>query len=374
MAKKSGHTSLNTKANFNVSWEELMEDDGFVPMFLSDVLEDYVVKQRWYGGKSSTLKYIELSEYFRIQRHEEVYYGLILEVNFKEAFYQHYFLPIAFVTDDAYADDNRIMDVTINGQAGSIIDAIYLEAFRKLVFTRIVEAEPHDTTRVQYHRGDSLKEDEYKSSRVMGAEQSNTSIIINDSSIIKFFRRIYQRKNPDYELSRFLSDKKGFKNTPAYQGSLNIIDSERLMVTIALMQELIPNDGDAWEFMLNELDGIFSNLDARNIDIDALPEIPFLKRITLEEVPSEITDWVGTDIFKRLQKLALRTAEMHIALGSEFEETAFEPQHFNGDYEVWFKNRMLYQFQNRLNTVENNLHKLEGLARDLALQFLDQKN
>ena len=32
---------------------------------------------------------------------------------------------------------------------------------------------------------------------------------------------------------------------------------------------------------------------------------------------------------------------MHIALGSEFEETAFEPTRFNDDYTVWLKNRLL---------------------------------
>ncbi|NNC46545.1 MAG: trehalose synthase, partial [Winogradskyella sp.] len=44
------------------------------------------------------------------------------------------------------------------------------------------------------------------------------------------------------------------------------------------------------------------------------------------------------------------------------------------DYTVWLKNRLLYQFQNRINAVDNNIHKLEGLALELAKQFLDQKN
>jgi len=68
-----------------------MDDKDFLKVFLSDVLEKYVVQQRWYAGKASKLKYIELQEYFRIQQHGEVYYGLLLEVNFEEAFFQHYF-------------------------------------------------------------------------------------------------------------------------------------------------------------------------------------------------------------------------------------------------------------------------------------------
>ena len=83
---------------------------------------------------------------------------------------------------------------------------------------------------------------------------------------------------------------------------------------------------------------------------------------------------MGLNLFTKIQKLAHRTAEMHIALGSEFEDTAFTPTHFNGDYEVWLKNRLLYQFQNRLNLAENNLDKLEGYPLELAKGFLDNKN
>ena len=367
-------TKMKSTFQTNSAWENLMDDKGFVKMFLSEVLEGYIIKQRWYGGKSSKLKYIELTEYFRIQQKEEVYYGLILEVNFEEAFYQHYFIPIAFVTDENFAREDQILQLTLEKMPGYIIDAINLEAFRKLVFERILNSEPYDITRVQYHKGDSLKETEYKSSRLMGLEQSNTSVIINDSCVIKFFRRIYANKNPDYEMSRFLSDKKGFINTPSYQGSLNIIDSDKSMVTIALMQELVPNQGDAWEYMLEKLLIVFQNLSDKSVHIDRLPDIEIFTRLSIRDVPPEIIDWAGLDIFLKMQHLALRTAEMHIALGSEFEESSFTPQHFNRDYEVWLKNRLLYQFQNRLNTVENNLHKLEGLALDLAKQFLEQKN
>ena len=303
-----------------------------------------------------------------------MYYGLLLEVNFEEAFYQHYFLPIAFVSDEGFAKKDRILSLKLNGQDGFIIDALNLESFRKLVFERIATAEPHDTTKVRYHKSTEFHENEYRSSRFMGLEQSNTSIIINDSLVIKFFRRIYADKNPDYEMSRFLTEKKGYRNTPAYQGSLSIIDTDNANITIALMQKLVSNEGDAWEYMLKELDIIFGWLQNKQIAIDSLPSVGLFERLEIKDVPPEIIDWAGLNIFLKMQKLAQRTAEMHIALGSEFEDTAFTPEHFNGDYEVWLKNRLLYQFQNRLNTVENNLHRLEGLSLELAEEFLERKN
>lgn len=374
MAKKKEESLMQPPYKFNVTWEQLLEDEKFIKVFLSDVLEEYVQMQRWYGGKSSKLKYIELQEYFRIQQKGEVYYGLLLEVNFEEAFYQNYFLPIAFVSDESFAEKERILSISIKGQEGFIIDAINLEAFRKLVFERILTAEPHDTTKVQYHKSVNFAETAYESSRFMGMEQSNTSVIINDRCVIKFFRRIYADKNPDYEMSRFLSERKEYKNTPAYQGSLSIRDAEDVNITIALMQELVPNQGDAWDFMLRELQKIFANLEYKGIDVRRLPQTELFKGHSIRDVPPEIIDWAGLNIFLKLQILARRTAEMHIALGSEFEDTAFTPERFNGDYEVWLKNRLLYQFQNRLNTVENNMHRLEGLALDLAKEFLARKN
>ncbi|MGB5418662.1 trehalose synthase [Algibacter sp.] len=374
MTEEASISSMKPLFESTDSWEVLLENEAFLKTFLSDVLEAYITKQRWYGGKSSQLKYIELAEYFKIQQHGEVYFGLILEVDFVEAFYQHYFLPIAFVTDKNFAKNDRILPISLNNQEGYIIDAINLESFRKLVFERIATATPKDTTKVQYHKSHLFHNKTYESSRFMGLEQSNTSIVYNEKYVLKFFRRIFADKNPDYEMSRFLSEKKEFKNTPSYLGSINLVDSEDTNITIGLMQEMIPNEGDAWDYMLKELHIVFSNLESKKIDIDKLPNTELFQRLTIENIPPQIIDWVGLNLFNQIKTLAKRTAEMHITLGSEFEETAFTPAHYNGDYTVWLKNKMLYQFQNRLNIIENSLDKLDGLASTLAQEFLDKKN
>ncbi|WP_179007985.1 maltokinase N-terminal cap-like domain-containing protein [Winogradskyella forsetii] len=371
--KENKQTTIQSPYNFNDRWEVLLENKEFIKVFLSDVLEDYIVKQRWYGGKASKLKYIELAESFRIQKDDEVYYGLILEVNFDESFYQHYFLPIAFVSDENFAKNDRILPISIQNQEGFVIDAINLEAFRKVVFERILTAVPKDRTKVRYYKSELFKDCAYESSRLMGMEQSNTSVVYNEKYVLKFFRRIYSDRNPDYEMSRFLSEKKDYKNTPAYLGSVQIKEND-INITIGLMQEMVENQGDAWEYMLVEFHKVFSNLEYKKIDISKLPQAEDFGHLEIRDVPAQIIDWVGLNAFIKIQTLAKRTAEMHIALGSEFEDTAFTPSHFNGDYEVWLKNRLLYQFQNRLNTIENSLYKLEGLALELANEFLEKKN
>lgn len=375
MQKEPSINRLKTTYDFNESWEELLDNNTFLKIFLSEVLETYITKQRWFGGKANAIKYIELAEYFKIQQYGEIYFGLILEVNFVQAFYQHYFLPIAFVTNENFAQKDRILPINIKNQKGYIVDAVNLEAFRKLVFERIATALPKDTTKVQYHKSHFFTDIVYKSSRFMGLEQSNTSLVYNDEKyVLKFFRRIFADKNPDYEMSRFLSEKKKFKNTPSYLGSINLVDADNDYITIALMQEMVPNQGDAWDYMLKELNTVFINIESKSININTLPETDLFQQLTIQDIPQQIIDWAGLSLLTKIQNLAKRTAEMHIALGSEFEETAFTPAHFNGDYTVWLKNRMIYQFQNRLSAIENNLHKLDGLALKLAQEFLENKN
>lgn len=365
--------TFKTPFSFKTKWKHAFEDPKFLKVFAEDILEDYIVKKRWYAGKASTLKYIEIIDHFKITSDKCIFFGVLLEVNFKEAFFQNYFMPISFCKEEELNTSTIIAPITFDGESGYIMDALHQEEFRKLLFDKILNANMADKkSKVQYHKNFKLSIPEYESSRFMGVEQSNTSIVYNDKFVLKIFRRIYINTNPDYEISRFLTERSDFKNTPAYEGSVNV-KHDKDTITLALMQELVPNQGDAWAYMLEELDKVFGNLKTKKIDIKRLPEISLFKRLKITDIPPEIIDWAGLNLFIKIKQLALRTAEMHIALGNEIQDTSFTPANYNRDYTVWLKNRLIYQFQNRLNTIENNLHKLDGLALELAQQFLERK-
>ena len=378
MTKKAKPEINTSDFQFKCSWEEAFEDPEFIKTFSTEILEDYILKKRWYAGKSSTLKYIDVVDHGILKSEKNTFHGVLIEINFSEAFFQDYFIPLSFITGskEKLETNTIIAPVTFKGEEGYLIDALHIEDFRHLVFDKIMaytlEQEEEDS-KVIFHRSETIKPSKYKSSKFMGGEQSNTSIIYNDKYVMKFFRRIYTSKNPDYEISRFLTEKSNFKNTPAYVGSINLALDNGDTITLSLMQELIENEGDAWKYMLQELKSVFANLEKKKINVDKLPDIPLYQRQPINTMPPEIIDFAGLNIFLKVSKLALRTAEMHIALGSDMQDTAFTPQKYNGDYAVWLKNRLIYMFQNRLNTIENNMHKLEGEALELAKQFLDKK-
>ncbi|MDX1542650.1 MAG: trehalose synthase [Christiangramia sp.] len=376
MSKKLPSNVNTSDFQFKCSWEEAFEDSEFIKTFSTEILEDYILKKRWYAGKSSTLKYIEVVDHCKIASDKKTFHGVLIEINFSEAFFQDYFIPLSFISGNKedLETGTIIAPVSFKGTEGHLIDAIHIEEFRVLVFNKIMESSADKPeNKVIFHRSETVKPTKYKSSRFMGGEQSNTSIVYNDKYVMKFFRRIYTSKNPDYEIIRFLTEKSKFENIPAYVGSINLALDGGDTITLGLMQDLIENEGDAWKYMLQELKLVFANLEKKRIRVNRFPDIKLYQRQPINTIPPEIIDFAGLNLFMKVSKLALRTAEMHIALGSDMQDTAFTPAKYNGDYAVWLKNRLIYMFQNRLNTIENNMHKLEGEALELAKEFLDRK-
>ena len=77
-----------------------------------------------------------------------------------------------------------------------------------------------------------------------------------------------------------------------FNDRLVIIDSDNVNVTIALMQELVPNEGDAWDYMLRELHEVFLNLDNKHIDIKSLQRVGMFERLDINQVSPEIIDCI----------------------------------------------------------------------------------
>ncbi len=358
---------------YTSSWEEIMKNKAFIKELCSDVLESYILKQRWYGGKSSVIKYIGIIDFFEVQEKKDLFYGLVLEINYREAFVQEYFLPIGIVTYASAVNGNVISEIKFNDEKFYLVDACYLASFRQLIFNKILEGSKEKYNYLEYRKGRKCFATSYESSRFLGVEQSNTSIIYNEKYILKFFRRLYVNHNPDYEISKYLTNKGQFKNTPGYAGSITLKFSDKNVMTIALMQEMIPNQGDAWEYFSASIKNSFLKLSELQIEVSKLPKLGKYEQIRVANISDYITAWTGHELFEDVQKIALRTAEMHVSLGSERINVDFTPSSYSYDYTVWLKNRLMYMLDNRINLIENNLHQLEGLQLEYAMQLLDQK-
>jgi maltose alpha-D-glucosyltransferase/alpha-amylase len=134
--------------------------------------------------------------------------------------------------------------------------------------------------------------------RRLTGEQSNTSIVFGDALILKHFRRLAAGPNPDVEITRFLTERTGFRHTPRLCGSLEYRDGAGAWA-LAMAQELVRDARDGWRWLLERL--------------------------------AE-----GDAALGPLHGLGRRTAELHLALGSDPHDPAFAPEVITpADVEAW---------------------------------------
>jgi trehalose synthase-fused probable maltokinase len=87
--------------------------------------------------------------------------------------------------------------------------------------------------------------------RPMGAEQSNSSLVLDEALTLKLYRRVEAGVNPELELLRFLTEQ-GFEHTASLEGYV-AYEGRPLETTLAILQEYVPSRGDGWQLALDTI-------------------------------------------------------------------------------------------------------------------------
>lgn len=85
----------------------------------------------------------------------------------------------------------------------------------------------------------------------LGAEQSNTSLVVDDRWILKVFRRVQGGTNPELEVLRFLADR-GAPHVPRLAGWYELRNGSA-EATLGVLQALVPDAADGWRWVLEHL-------------------------------------------------------------------------------------------------------------------------
>ena len=97
--------------------------------------------------------------------------------------------------------------------------------------------------------------------RVLGVEQSNTSVSWGERSILKLFRRVLPGLNPDLEVHRALRSV-GSSEVAALQGAIEgTFDGEPF--TLAMLQDFAANSADGWSMALASVRDLLAEADLR---------------------------------------------------------------------------------------------------------------
>ena len=100
------------------------------------------------------------------------------------------------------------------------------------------------------------------------AEQSNSSLIVDDAVMLKIFRRISTGEHPEAEMSRYLTAH-NFANAPALLGEVSRIDAEGQRHALAVAQAFVRNQGDAWTWALNQVNRAFDATASREASAES---------------------------------------------------------------------------------------------------------
>ena len=164
--------------------------------------------------------------------------------------------------------------------------------------------------------------------RTGSAEQSNTSILYDSKLILKLFRRIQPGENPDTEIGRFLTEVAHFPRIAPFLGDIReeaLPGSEP--TTLAMLQALVENEGDGWQFTLDELGRFFEGVLTCPPPHDVGAILSFLEPPTIERIPAEAREHAGLCL-DAAALMGRRTGEMHLALATPTENPAFAAEPF----------------------------------------------
>ena len=161
------------------------------------------------------------------------------------------------------------------------------------------------------------------------AEQSNTSILFGDKLIMKLFRRQQPGPNPDTEIGRYITESTHFTHIAPFGGSIEYSRKGQEPSTLAMLQGLVSNEGDGWQWTLEELDRYYEASAAENFAQGAIPDGPTnLLQLSAATETAFAREHVGSYL-DAAALLGKRTAEMHVALASPTHDSAFTPEPMN---------------------------------------------
>lgn len=273
----------------------LLEDREGRRLLESKILPAWLPSRRWFGGKARSIERILVEAMVPWPRAPAAF--LVIAVHYAGHAPGRYIVPLAHGAEGDFDDKSGV--VARDAASNVLSDAVFSAPFRASLLELITSGGTIGSgEQVVFGRGSkflaNFQPEALKDSRILGVEQSNTSVIYGGRLFLKLFRRLDAGINPDAEITRFLSERKGFAYVPPYAGELTArLGSDTY--PLGLMLGCVENQGDAWSWALARLAEYYDGAD-----------------------PSET--------MRRIAQLGHHTAEMHRSLVTDADDPAFRPE------------------------------------------------
>ncbi len=341
-----------------------------VRLLESEVLPSWLSRRRWFASKDKPLRAVRLAALTTI-------YGAgfaftEIEAELADGTSERYVLPIAITWGTEITTPLHIQlalsRVRRGRTVGYLTDAFSLPWFaygvlRKLRERATVPTVQQSTIRFEpTERLDELDLGDTPEVRWLAAEQSNSSLVIAETLVLKIVRRLMAGVHPEAEMSRYLT-KLGYANTAPLYGEVVRVDPAGVPHTLIIVQGFIDNQGNAWDWALDYLRRTIDEL-ALAVDDDTSVD-----QAHEEEAVQGYCTVIGA-IGKRL-------GELHAMLSRPSDDEAFAPVAATADdVRNWIADTKT-MLNEALDIVAQHTGEdeqtLDDDARDLARSLIDRR-
>ncbi len=174
---------------------------------------------------------------------------------------------------------------------------------------------------------------------VIGAEQSNTSLVFGDAAILKVFRKVSPGTNPDIEVHAALTEVGSGFVAPLLGWAdgwwTDSLESDVVQGSLAMLQKFLPSATDGWQLARTSVRDLFAEADLH-------------------------ADEVGGDFAAESERLGVATAEVHRALANTLQTGTAGPEELTA---------AAAGMQRRLEHAVAAVPELAPYAKDLAATY-----
>ncbi len=280
-----------------------------------DLLPGFLLRQRWYAAKTEALERVTLLEHAVLQSGRQEWLLAVTDAK-GPAGSARYFVPLVMAFEDEDEERTRaiaalaVCKVRQQANMGLLADAMADEAFCRALVEAIGDKRvlKTDGGTLRFTAGAAF-------ASVVGdvlsgpsplrrmTLSSNSISLLGDRLFLKAYRRLQPGLSPELEMGRYLTDVVAYAHCVPVAGSVDFHATDGTVWTLAVLQGQITNQGDAWLYMVDQL--------ARQLESPALAAT----RQDIVDPPVE-----------RIEVLARRVAELHLALARRTGNPDFEPE------------------------------------------------
>ncbi|MBU6418803.1 MAG: maltose alpha-D-glucosyltransferase [Proteobacteria bacterium] len=280
----------------------------------AEILHSYLPRRRWFSGKDQAIGRVSLG---RMQQFSERAHDMILtEVEMQmDGRTERYNLPLAISWDgethSPLPAQLALARVRQGRRMGYLTDAFSVDSFPILMVRAlraglsvpvpggVIHCVPEAPLA-------SITISPTPAIRRLSAEQSNSSLIVDQKVVLKLIRRVTTGINPEVEMLRYLT-KHGYANTPDLFGEITMVRDDGEVHSLVVAQAFLENQGDAWQYTLGYLDRF---VDAMGVD-----------GRTQDDESDQLNAYAS---FARA--VGTRLGELHLLLAKPSDDPAFSPE------------------------------------------------